>query len=446
MLHTEEGKQMETKLERIARIAKERPEEKFTSLIHLINKDSLIQSHNEMNGRKAAGVDNITKDEYGRELEANIDDLLIRMKKQSYKPLPVRRTYIPKGNNEKRPLGVLSYEDKLVQRASAKILNAIYEQDFMECSFGFRPQRNAHDAIALVDKIVDRKKINYVVDTDIKKFFDKMSHDWIMKFLEHRISDKNLLRLIKRMLIAGVMDGSQFLKSEQGAIQGGGISPILANLYLHYVLDVWFEKVIRKRCRGKSYMVRFADDSVFFFQYEEDAYEFFELLKVRLGKFDLEVNEGKSKIICIKDDRDDDGNKPSFDFLGFNHYMKTGEYGYKRMGRRTSCKKFAQSLKKCKVWMKNNRTLDMKTYMNKLKVKLTGYCNYYAITGNQRKVSDFLDKCKGMLFKWLNKRSQKRSFNYEKFTLFLRKYPIPKSYTRVNLSKRTKGLSYLSEW
>jgi len=212
---------METKLERIARVAKEKPEEKFTSLIHLINKESLVESHKEMVANKATGIDNVSKKDYEENLEGNIEDLLLRMKKQSYKPQPVRRVYIPKGKDGKRPLGIVTYEDKLVQRTMAKILNAIFEQDFLECSFGYRPNRNAHDALSILDKIVNRKRVNYVVDTDIKSFFDKMSHEWLMKFLEHRIADKNLLNLIRRMLKAGIMEEKELLKTTNGAIQGG---------------------------------------------------------------------------------------------------------------------------------------------------------------------------------------------------------------------------------
>lgn len=446
MLHAEEGKQMETKLERIARVAKEKPEEKFTSLIHLINKESLVESHKEMASNKATGIDHVSKKDYEENLEGNIDDLLLRMKKKSYKPQPVRRVYIPKGKDRKRPLGIVTYEDKLVQRATAKILTAIFEQDFLECSFGYRPNRNAHDAISLLDKIVNRKRVNYVVDTDIKSFFDCMSHEWLMKFLEHRISDKNLLNLIRRMLIAGIMEEKELLKTTNGAIQGGSVSPVLANVYLHYVLDIWFEKVVREQCKGNAYMVRFADDGVFCFEYEEDALRFYNALRVRLAKFELEVSEEKTKIVCLRrNDKDDDGNKPSFDFLGFTHYRKRTNNGAIFIARKTSRKKFMQSLKKCKEWMKTNRTMPIKMFMKKLNMKLIGYCNYYAISGNTKKVKDYLDKCRSFLFKWLNRRSQKRSFNWDKFVLFLKKYPQPKGIVRVNLYNRTVGLSYLSK-
>ena len=446
MLHSEEGKQMETKLDRIAKVAKEKPEEKFTSLIHLINKDCLVQCHKEMAKNKASGVDGKTKAEYEENLEENITNLLLKMKKQSYKPLPVRRTYIPKGTNGQRPLGIPAYEDKLVQRATAKILNAIYEQDFYECSFGYRPNRNAHDALALVNKIVNKPRIEYVVDTDVRGFFDNMSHEWIVKFLEHRIADKNLIRLIQRMLKAGIMEEGIKRETHVGAPQGGAISPILANLYLHYVLDIWFEKVIRKKCYGEAYMVRFADDSVFCFEHEEDARNFYEALIVRLNKFGLEVATEKTKIVRLKkDDKDDDGNKPTFDFLGFTHYLGKTTKGKSVVTRKTSRKKYVQSLRNCKEWMRSNRTMPIKQFMKELNRKLLGYCNYYAVTGNSKKLKDYLDKCKSFLFKWLNRRSQKRSFNWDDYVLFLKKYPLVKGTIKVNFWKRTTGLCYLSK-
>jgi len=447
MLHTEEGKQMETKLDGIARVAKEKPNERLTSLIHLINKDSLAESHKEMAKGKATGVDGQTKAEYEENLEKNIENLLARMRKQSYKPLPVKRVYIPKGKDGLRPLGLPAYEDKLVQRTTAKILNAIYEQDFLECSFGYRPNRNAHDALALLDRIVNKPRINYVVDTDVKGFFENMTHEWIMKFLEHRIADKNLLRLIQRMLKAGIIENDKLRETHLGAPQGGSISPILANVYLHYVLDIWFEKVIRKKSNGKAYMVRFADDGVFCFENEIDAKNFYNELINRLDKFGLEVAEEKTKIIHLKkDDKDDDGNKPTFDFLGFTHHFGKDKFGKSIITRKTSQKKFTQSLRNCKEWMKGNRTVPIKLFMKLLNKKLVGYCNYYGVTGNSRKVKDYLDKCRSFLFKWLNRRSQVKSFNWDKFALFEKKYPLPKGTIKVHLWKRTTGLNYLSEW
>lgn len=326
---------METQLERIAKVAKEKPKEKFTSLIHLINKQTIIQCHKEMSAKKASGVDKTTKEIYAENLEENVENLINRMKRQTYKPQPSRRVYISKeGSDKKRPLGIPAYEDKLVQAALANILNAIHEQDFLECSFGFRPGRSCHDTLKLLNKIVNKECIHYVVDTDIRGFFDNVDHEWMKKFVEHRIKDVNINRLIARMLKAGIIEAGIRYDTPQGTPQGGAVSPILANIYLHYVLDLWFEKRVRKNSKGSAYMVRYADDSVFCFQYKDDADKFYEDLISRLGEFNLEIAKEKTKIIKLnKDDNNNDDNKKgnSFDFLGFTHYIGIDRYGKRRI-------------------------------------------------------------------------------------------------------------------
>jgi len=438
---------METKLRRIAEIAKTKPNERFTSLIHLINAETLMQSHNNMKAGKASGIDNVTKYEYEADLKENIEDLVGRMKRNAYKPQPARRVYIPKpGSNNKRPLGIPAYEDKLVQGALAEILNAIYEQDFLECSFGFRPNRGCHDALQLLDKILNKSSIRYVVDTDIKGFFDNIDHEWMMKFIEHRIEDKNLRRLISRFLKAGIMEAGIRYDTPRGTPQGGVCSPILANIYLHYTLDLWFDKIVRKHCRGDAYMVRYADDSIFCFQYAEDALRFYRAFINRLDKFGLEISQEKTKIIRLnKDDEDsgEDDNGSSFDFLGFTHYVGRDKNGRKRVKRKTSKKKYKASLLRCKEWMKRNRSTPIKQFMRIMKAKIQGHCNYYGITDNRMAVSNYIDECKRLLYKWLNRRSQRKSFCWDKFSLFLDKYPLPKAKTYVRIFDYGAGSSYL---
>ncbi|MFD2618621.1 reverse transcriptase domain-containing protein [Terrilactibacillus laevilacticus] len=254
---------METKLLRIAEIAKSQPKLKFTSLAHLLNEESLKQCHRELPGNKATGIMGVTKALYNENLEENIKDLVRRMKTNSYRPKPVRRTYIDKpGSKKKRPLGIPEYEDKIVQKGIAKILNSIYENDFLDCSFGFRPYRNCHDALKILNVYIEQRYTNYIVDVDIKGFFDNVDHKWMMKFLEHRIKDTSLLRIIARFLKAGYMEEARRYKEDHGTPQGGVASPILANVYLHYVLDLWFERKVRKECKGQAYIVRYADDCV----------------------------------------------------------------------------------------------------------------------------------------------------------------------------------------
>jgi RNA-directed DNA polymerase len=444
---------METKLTRIAEAARMRPDEKFTSLAHLINEEAIKECHREMNRKKAAGVDEVTKEEYELDLESNVKDLVNRMKKQAYKPQPVRRVYIPKpGTDKKRPLGIPAYEDKLVQAGMARILNAIYEQDFLECSFGFRPNRGCHDALKVLDKILSKKEINYVVDADIKGFFDHVDHEWMIKFLQHRIADPNILRLIARFLRAGIMEAGIVYDTPEGTPQGSVCSPILGNVYLHYVLDLWFEKRVRRSCRGMAYMVRYADDTVFCFQYEEDAREFYTQMIGRLGEFGLEVADEKTKIVTLnkEDEDDDEGNDGvgcrrtnSFDFLGFTHYMGEDRNGARRVKRKTSKKKYRASLLRCKEWIRRNRHMPAKDFMKKMKSKLQGHCRYYGITDNHNAVSNFIDEVKKMIYKWMNKRSQRKSFNWDKFNLFLKKYPLPRAKNYINIFELGMGRSYV---
>lgn len=421
---------METKLERIAKVARTRPKERFTSLIHLINEEMLIKCHHELDANKAVGIDGVTKSEYEENLKENVRDLIARMKKQSYKPKPVKRVYIDKQNGKKRPLGIPAYEDKLVQKALTKILNAIYEEDFLDCSFGFRPNRSCHDALRSLGKIIDKPEIQYVVDTDIKGFFDNVSHKWMMEFVDNRIQDPNLQRLIVRFLRAGIMEEGEKYKTIQGTPQGGVCSPILANLYLHHVIDLWFEHTVRKHLKGVAYMVRYADDIIFCFQYKEDVDRFYKALQGRLNKFELELSEEKTKIVKFTDDDDDND---TFNFLGFTHYMGKCKDGIKRLKRKTNKKRFRRSIKQIKDWIRYNRILPVKELMRKLNRKLIGTYNYYAVSDNWKSMQNFFHIVVKMVYKWLNRRSQKKSFDWSKFNLFLKKYQIVRPKIKVYL-------------
>lgn len=429
---------METKLARIAQIARENPTEKFTSLVHLIQAESLKQCHRTMDGSKATGVDQVTKAEYEANLEENVRNLVSRMKQQSYKPQPVRRSYIPKaGSNKKRPLGIPSYEDKLVQGVMAQILNAIYEADFLNCSYGFRPGRGCHDALREVTRLIETRRVNYIVDADIKGFFDHVSHEWLLKFLALRIGDPNMLGLITRFLKAGIMEDGRVLASPEGTPQGGIVSPVLANVYLHYVLDLWFQKRVQRQSRGEAYLVRYADDFICCFEYEEDARAFYAGLVERLGKFSLELAEDKTRIIAFgkRAEENKDGEGPNtFDFLGFTHYGGKSRHGKFRVKRRTSRKKFRASLLRAKEWLRRNRCMPVRELMPLLRMKLTGYDRYYGITDNYQMLANYHRQVKRLLFKWLNRRSQKRSFDWETFeTKFLVITPLPQPRIYVNI-------------
>lgn len=442
---------METKLTRITKLAKTDQNMVFTSLAHLLNEKHLKQCHYELPKGKATGINGVTKEEYEWRLDENIKGLVECLKRKAYRPVPVKRTYIDKpGTRKKRPLGIPDHEDKIVQRAIAKILNAIYENDFLDSSFGFRPRRNCHDALKTLNVYIEKRYTNYVVDADIKGFFDNVDHEWMMKFLNHRINDPSLLRIIARFLKGGYMEEGKYFDTDKGTPQGGIISPILANVYLHYVLDLWFEKVVRKQCKGQAYIVRYADDFVCCFQYKSDAEHFYTTLVGRLQKFNLELAEDKTKIIPFgrfaeKDSkRKGKGKPPTFDFLGFTHYCGRSKKGTFRVKRKSSQKKVIDKLKKHKHWLKTHRIKDIKDVMVRLNLSLEGYYNYYCITDNIKTVENFLDHVKRLLFKWMNRRSQRKSFNWDKFNLFLEKYPLVRPKIKVNVYDLRNHISIIS--
>ena len=316
---------METKQKEIRELSKKHP--KLETLMYRVNKDSLKQVHTAQMQKKASGIDGVTKQDYEKNLDENLEELIKRMKTFSYRPQPVRRTYIPKGNGKMRPLGIPAYEDRLVQGVMANILNEVYEPRFLDCSYGFRPGRSAHDAIRDINQTLMCRRVNYILDCDIKGFFDNVNHEWLMKFLEHDIADKNFLRYVKRFLKAGIMEKGVYSESSVGTPQGGQISPVLANVYLHCVLDLWFEKAVRPKLKGKAYLIRFADDFIIMFQYENEATKVYEELIQRLAKFGLEVEKDKTHILPFGRYK---GTKETFDFLGFTHYnstTRTGKYG-----------------------------------------------------------------------------------------------------------------------
>jgi group II intron reverse transcriptase/maturase len=382
---------------------------KLETLMNRVNEGSIKTEHQKQLQNKAVGVDGITKAEYGEKLEENATDLIARMKKFSYKPLPVRRAYIPKLDGKLRPLGIPAYEDRLVQSVMAGVLNDIYEERFLDCSYGFRPGRNAHQVVREINQTIMTRKVNYVLEADIKGFFDNVNHDWLMKFLENDISDKNFLRYVKRFLIAGVMEGTERKESGKGTPQGGQISPVLANVYLHYVLDMWYEKILRKRCKCEVYYVRYADDFLLMFQYENEAHEVMAALKERLGKFGLEVAEDKTRILPIGRFK---GTKEDFDFLGFTFFNTQTRGGKYRLGVRTSKKKLKAKKQTVKAWLHDNMHKPISETMKRVQLSLQGHFNYYGVSGNLAQIYKFWKYVKYEYLKVLNKRSQKRSMRY----------------------------------
>lgn len=426
------GQMMETELKRIAELVSKKPNYKLQTIAHVINVENLKETHKKMDGNKAAGVDDTTKAEYNENLEENLKQLIERMKRQEYKPQPSRRTYIPKdGSNKLRPLGIPAYEDKLVQNVMKQVLDTIYEPLFLDCSYGFRPGRNQHDAIISLNNKILGAKTRYVVEVDIKGFFDNVDHEWMMKFLQVRIEDPNFLRLIKRFLKAGIMEEGKYFDTEKGAAQGGSISPILSNIYLHYVLDLWFEKIIKKDSKGDARMVRYADDFICTFQNKYEAEEFLRKLKERLSKFGLEIAEEKTKILefgrFAESNRKErgEGKPEQFDFLGFTHICgkrNKGEFTVKRL---TSKKKLKVKRAVMRDWFKKNMHKPVDQIIKKLNSKLIGHYRYYGITGNSKQINKFRYEAIKRLFWTLNRRSQMRSYTWGDFERkILDKMPI----------------------
>lgn len=398
-------------------------------IMKYVNKETIIEQHKKQSKSKATGVDGISKTDYAENLEENAESLIKRMKTMSYVPQDVKRVYIPKtGSDELRPLGIPAYEDKLVQGVMADVLNEIYEHIFLDCSYGFRPNRDCHQAIDKLDKIIMKENINYVVDADIKGFFNNVNHDWLIKFLEHTIQDQTFIRYIKRFLKAGIMEDMQHYECDKGTPQGGLISPVLANVYLHYVLDLWFELYIKIKCKGKAHLIRYCDDFVCCFEKEEDARMFYAELKDRLNKFNLELAEDKSRIIPFGNNN----SKETFDFLGFTHIngrTRTGEYY--RLIHHTSKKKSKAKKQALKIWLEEKvRIYSINDLIKKLNIKLQGTFRYYGISHNFKWMESFKKYAIQELRRGLNRLSQKKKMTWEKFNKMLSYNPIvsPKIY------------------
>jgi len=434
------GEPVETKLHRIAEKARKEPGFKFTSLYHLMNGELLRGCFKWLRKDAAAGIDKMTKDMYAENLDANLSDLIGRLHRMAYIPQPVRRTYIPKpGSAKQRPLGIPSIEDKLVQSGLVRILESVYEQDFINDSYGFRPKRSCHDALKTLSETVENNPINHIVEADIKSFFDKVDQEWLMKFLAHRIEDKRVQRMVKRFLKAGVSEDGSVTVSDAGTPQGGVISPLLANIYLHYALDLWFEKVYLKSCTGYSRLIRYADDFVVCFQYKAEAERFRVELSERLGKFGLEVEPTKTKVMefgrfAVQNAKGRGERAETFEFLGFTHYCGTKRDGKGfRMKRVTARKKFSAKLKIFKEWLKKARTLKTWELWETAQAKLRGHYNYYGVSDNLRGIARFGEEVKKLLFKWLNRRGKKNCLNGEKFEAMLKRYPLPKPRIMVSM-------------
>jgi RNA-directed DNA polymerase len=417
-----ERQTVQTSLLGIANKAKSDKRYRFRNLYRELNEELLLDSWRLLRKDAALGVDRVSAAEYETNLAENIKQLVERLKRKSYRAKLVRRHYIPKGNGGMRPLGIPVTEDKLLQLAVKRLLEAIYEQDFLSCSYGYRPGVGARTAVDELDKKLQFGGYHHVVEADIKGFFDNLSHEWLMRMLAERIEDEPFLRLIKKWLNAGVLDtNGKVLRPESGTPQGGVISPVLANVYLHYALDLWFERVFQRSCRGAAFIHRYADDFVCGFQRAEEAQRFYSELAERLQKFGLELAKDKTRVIPFSRYRQ---GETSFEFLGFEFRWGVDRKGRARLQRRTARKKLRNSLNRVAAWCQQNRHRRMKEQFQLLNAKLRGYYNYYGVIGNYDSLNEFFYHVQRLHQKWLNRRSQRSSNTWVGYAELLRCFAL----------------------
>ena len=429
---------MSTKVTRINQIAKERPQEIFTSIYHLINYELLNECYDELDENKAVGIDKVTKDIYRISLNENLENLVNRLKTMTYRPSPARKVNIPKANGKLRGLAIANFEDKIVQLAIKKLVEAIFEPKFTNNMFGFRPNRSCHDALIYLSQCVERNYTNYILDADIKGYFDNINHELIIKGLETHIKDPNLLRLIKRFLKVGIIENGEYKASENGTPQGSILSPVLANIVMYYLIILEIERV-KKTAKGYVEIVNYADDMILCFQYKTEAEKIYRHLKERLRKCGLEFAEDKTRLIEFgrfpyNQYKQGKGKKPdTFDFLGFTHYCSENRNRKFRMKRKTSKKKFKQKVQEFKIWIKQNRTIPIENLISTTKAKLQGHINYYGMTDNFHCIHKYRWIILGYLFKYLNRRSQRRSFTWREFEMFIKEVKMPKARIVINV-------------
>jgi RNA-directed DNA polymerase len=424
-----------TKQERIATLAKQSPQMSFTSLAYMMDLPWLLEAYHRTRKNGAAGVDGQTWHAYGENLEANLQSLLDRAKSGRYSPPPVKRVHIPKAGSptQTRPIGIPTLEDKVLQRAVVMLLEPIYEQDFVEGSYGFRPGRGAHQALERLWKETMNTDGGWVLEVDISKFFDTLDHGHLRQFVQHRVRDGVLLRLIGKWLNAGVMESGQISYPEAGSPQGGVISPMLANVYLHYVLDTWFEQEVQPRLAGRAYLIRYADDFVIGFTNQKDAQRAKDVLPKRFGKYGLKIHPEKTRLVRFNkpddgqpDDRDGSSGKPeSFDLLGFTHYWGRSRRGTWVVKRKTSGSRLSRGLRAINEWCRNHRHEPLAEQQQALSQKIRGHCAYYGITGNSGCLSAFRMWVARRWRYWLSRRNRERGMTWDRFNQLLERYPLP---------------------
>jgi group II intron reverse transcriptase/maturase len=443
-METSSSSTVSTKLQRIAELAREAPERVFSSLAYHIDVDFLREAFRRTRKDGATGVDGQTGKEYEERLEENLQSLLDRFKSGSYQAPPVRRTYVPKGDgHQQRPIGIPTFEDKILQRAVTMVLDAVYEQDFLPCSHGYRPGRSAHGALRELRQDIMEMGGGWVLEVDIRSYFDSLLHPQLRKILDQRVRDGVLRRQIDKWLAAGVMEGTELSHPDAGTPQGGVVSPLVSNVYLHDALDKWFERDVKPRMRGRARMVRFADDLVMVFSNETDARRVLDVLPKRVGKYGLALHPTKTRLLYFRPPsgggkQTRDTGQQSFDFLGFTHHWARSRRGAWVVQRRTASGRLSRALKRVSEWLRGARHQPVAQQHKQLERKLRGHYNYYGIIGNSKALARFRWEVGRLWRKWLDRRSDKAHMKWDVFNLLLKRYPLPSPAFRSGLGVATQ--------
>lgn len=435
MSGTKMPKTMSSGLARVAARARKYPDERMQSLAHHLDVAALWRSYDRIKRNAAVGVDGMTKQEYGQNLGARLEDLHGRLRTNRFRHQPIRRVDIPKDNGKTRPIGISTIEDKIVQGALHELLEAIYEQDFMDFSYGFRPRRGAHDALRSLNRMVYQGGMRWVLELDIAAFFDSLDRTKLKAMLEERIADKSLMRLIGKCLHVGVLDGESFSRPDEGTVQGSRLSPILGNIYLHHVLDRWFVSEVSPRMRGRAALVRYADDAVFCFEQQSDAERVMKVLGKRMARFGLELHPDKTRLMDFRrPPKDQDGKGPgTFDFLGFTFYWRKSQKGNWYVASKTRSARIQKAQRAIADWCRRHRHWPVKEQHAALKRRIQGHINYFGARGNTQSLNKVVEAAKRAWFKWLNRRSQRSRLNWERFVELMGDYPLPKPRARWSM-------------
>ena len=421
-------------LRKVAERARKEPEGKFHSLAHLVDVPSLERAYHRLRKDAAVGVDGVTKEEYGRDLQFRLPDLHARLRCQRWSHQPIRRVPIPKEPGKTRPIGISTIEDKIVQDAVREVLETVYEQEFLDCSYGFRPKRSAHDALRALNRVVYRGEVNWIVEADIVSFFDKLVRIQLEEMLRNRVADGSLLRLVGKCLHVGVLDGEEYSEPDQGTTQGSVISPLLGNVYLHYVLDLWFEREVRPRLRGKATLLRYADDFVIGFERRDDAERVMAVLPKRMGRYGLTLHADKTRLVPFRRPTGIRGRGPaSFDFLGFTLYWRRTRSGRWQMWCKTRRARLRRAIQSVAEYCRRHRHDPVKDQHTALTRRLQGHFNYFGVNGNSRSLANLVCATARIWYKWLRRRSQKTRLNWERYRALLRRLPLPEPRIRVQL-------------